>query len=496
MLAAVACSEATTDPSPVNTPPAIVCGDGMRDPLEPCDGADLGGADCIAAGFEGGKLACLASCAFDTSACTGTGPSCGDGIVGGLEQCDGLQLNGGGCIGLGFDGGTLACSSACAFDLSGCTRTPSTGPQPYVGFDHEGAVGCEGVYNVEQVLTYHFEMEPSAWTALRNDTTYTTYYRASLRCEDGPAIDVGVRRKRSGGSSKPGMKIDFNQFVPEQTYYDLHKLSFEIGASSGGTTESDRRDIVAEYLANRLMVLSGAHASRTAFADVFVNGERVGVYVNVEQIDKRFLRDRFGDDSGWLYKKSGGIDDGFKTNETRADPYDAYFCFWNSDGCAVPSSTELASTLPMHLDLGQILRMGAVNALIGNTDAPIFKDNNYYFYDYPGGPRLYLAWDLDTTMTRAFDVFTGEGIGGARPLYTDVLFTNWEDDYDAMLADLLQTPLALAVIEAELDRAARVGSAALDADPVALGGTSDAFDGLRSWWQTRHAEVSGQVAVH
>jgi hypothetical protein len=44
---------------------------------------------------------------------------------------------------------------------------------------------------------------------------------------------------------------------------------------------------------------------------------------------------------------------------------------------------------PAHLDIGQLLRFGAVNA---NTDGPLFKDNNYYYYyDYASGPRAYIA---------------------------------------------------------------------------------------------------------
>jgi len=49
-----------------------VCGNGVIDPGEVCDGADLGGATCASEGFSGGILACSASCgAFVTAACTG-----------------------------------------------------------------------------------------------------------------------------------------------------------------------------------------------------------------------------------------------------------------------------------------------------------------------------------------------------------------------------------------------------------------------------------------
>jgi hypothetical protein len=47
---------------------------------------------------------------------------CGDGEIGGDEQCDGAELNGQTCedLGLGFTGGTLGCTDACTFDASMC----------------------------------------------------------------------------------------------------------------------------------------------------------------------------------------------------------------------------------------------------------------------------------------------------------------------------------------------------------------------------------------
>jgi hypothetical protein len=47
-----------------------VCGNGLLESGEECDGADLGGATCESLGFSGGSLACSASCEQDTSGCT------------------------------------------------------------------------------------------------------------------------------------------------------------------------------------------------------------------------------------------------------------------------------------------------------------------------------------------------------------------------------------------------------------------------------------------
>ncbi len=52
----------------------------------------------------------------------GGGPVCGNGIIESPEVCDGSNLGGETCQSQGFDGGTLACASNClSFDTSGCT---------------------------------------------------------------------------------------------------------------------------------------------------------------------------------------------------------------------------------------------------------------------------------------------------------------------------------------------------------------------------------------
>ncbi len=48
-----------------------ICVNGVVDPGEACDGANLVHATCASLGFTGGTLACSASCQFDVSSCTG-----------------------------------------------------------------------------------------------------------------------------------------------------------------------------------------------------------------------------------------------------------------------------------------------------------------------------------------------------------------------------------------------------------------------------------------
>jgi cysteine-rich repeat protein len=80
-------------------PPPPTCGDGNVDTGEQCDDAN--------------EISC--------DGCTGcVTDKCGDNLLCGNEQCEGVNLNSQTCAGLGFDSGDLACYSNCTFNTSSC----------------------------------------------------------------------------------------------------------------------------------------------------------------------------------------------------------------------------------------------------------------------------------------------------------------------------------------------------------------------------------------
>lgn len=107
--------------------PTGLCGNGVIDTLngEGCDGDDLGGMTCEGLGFNAissGALKCnVATCLFNTEECLGPIP-CGDGFLDtGIEVCEPDDLNGMTCELQGLEAGMLECADGCVdFDRSGC----------------------------------------------------------------------------------------------------------------------------------------------------------------------------------------------------------------------------------------------------------------------------------------------------------------------------------------------------------------------------------------
>ena len=107
------------------------CGNGVIDTEdgEVCDGASLSGETCQTQGYHGGALACEADCSgYNLDNCTAVG-RCGDGVIQETygEVCDGSNVAGETCEGLGYYGGALQCDASCAFVLTGCESTGQCG---------------------------------------------------------------------------------------------------------------------------------------------------------------------------------------------------------------------------------------------------------------------------------------------------------------------------------------------------------------------------------
>ncbi len=189
------------------------CGDGIRDPEEQCDGADLMFDNCTDLGYYDDKpLACSGVCVPDTAVCTGY---CGDGTRNGPEICDGAPPAGAGaCFDYGYDAGSLGCAGFCGVDFAGCERigwTSVAGSEAFIAvYDLDGrpddlwAVGVNG-------LAAHFD--GTQFSVTPTNTTQllqAVWSTSSVAYAVGPA---GTILRHANGAWAPmtsGTSANFN----------------------------------------------------------------------------------------------------------------------------------------------------------------------------------------------------------------------------------------------------------------------------------------------
>src|SRR5689334_6992655 len=179
---------------------------------------------------------------------------------------------------------TVALASTAAA-LVACSATTAM-PPPDGPPDSSAGNRQDEFYAHDAVQTIALDIAPADLTTLEGSTTSPDwiYVPATFTWNDVVVENVGVRYK--GNSSRaPGNKrsflVKFDEYVADQDFLGLKRVGLDNGIQFGS--------LFSERLLDNILVAEGVPASRTNYARLTINGEDMGVYVNVERIDKRFL---------------------------------------------------------------------------------------------------------------------------------------------------------------------------------------------------------------
>ncbi len=283
----------------------------------------------------------------------------------------------------------------------------------------------ELVFTQDAVLEYHITMSEADYEQIEEYGDEEVYVPAALRITGGDIdeayTEVGFRHKGAWSlhhcyeegyrsyeeeCAKISYKVKFSEYDPDGRFHGYKRINLH--AMAGDSTK------VREQLAYDMFNAFGVIAPRTAYANLFINGERIGLFAQVEQIDGRFTAFHFPHDKdGNLYKErwpKPGMDDehyldGLRTNDNPEDNPDVsdMHAFGEAvDGCTEETFVE---TMAGWVDLDNLLRYMAVDRAAKNWDGIVTfyhwtTPHNFYWYHEaaPGGIFHLVPWDLDNTF--------------------------------------------------------------------------------------------------
>lgn len=337
-----------------------------------------------------------------------------------------------------------------------------------------------------------------------NDDTDPAF-PASFASQGVQIAKVGVRMKGHSSFAYPGtkksFKIDFNYYDPpgtpgsrETAFYELKKLNLN---NSVYDPTMMREKLFMDF-ARRFVPT----AVRVVHCRLYINGAYYGLYSAVEQVDKPFLKSRFGSgDEGNLWKGAAPDDitdplDDFgsdltwlgslprpyyeeyqlKTNEEEND-YGELIHFIdvlnNTPPAALPATIEPIADVP------DILAGLAVSNLFGHLDSYIGSAHNYYLYDRSDNGRMtHILWDANMSFgTFRFGTGTNPPLLSAlflptpaatqpRPLLSKLwAVPEYQRRYLRDVARMLRGGFDTATMQAEIDRIAALIRPDVVADP-------------------------------
>jgi spore coat protein H len=340
---------------------------------------------------------------------------------------------------------------------------------------------------------------------------------------------VGIRYKGNGTIAdasrtvKKSFKIDIDQFGGEGRFLGSKSIALHSGVADPSK--------LRETIGYSIYRAAGVPAPRTSFAEVRLtvpgkyDGELLGLYTLTEEVDKAFLRSRFGTGDGLLMKPEGVRD-----IEDRGDDWDKYKKAFDPKRDATPEEgrrvvafaklvakaddATFRKDIGSYLDVDAYLRFLAATAFVSNPDSFFILGHNYYLYLHPKSGRFhFIPWDLDRafanlpiigTHDQQMNLSLVHPYAGTHRLTERLLATpGVADQYESLLKELAKTAFSKERLLKELDAAegaikdllardAKAGRDRKDGAPTGFG--SGKPPELRVFAEKRTASVAAQLA--
>ncbi len=354
-------------------------------------------------------------------------------------------------------------------------------------------------------------MHGADWSRLQAHYLENTYYPADFQWNGHVVHNVGIRSRGTGSRDphKPGLKVDFNEFVGGQTFVGLKDIALDNFRQDAG--------MMKESLSMQLFAKLGIPAPRVSHARVYINNHYLGVYGVLEPIDEPFLSSRLGEDGGHLYEFDWSGDYRFewlgpdpsryaemfaaKTHETQP-PDQLYGALADMVATANRASRfTWEEEMARYFDFDYLLTYLAVEQYLSDHDglAGDWGLNNFYMYRFADSDRFQiLPWDKDVNFREVDrDVFAG--LDEHALFATAMSYPRLRDRYvsalrrvAAVAADTGPESGEPGWLEREVTRLATMIRASVHADP-SKAWTNDRFEQEVAWLQFFARHRSGHV---
>ena len=285
-------------------------------------------------------------------------------------------------------------------------------------------------FNGDVLQEIRIDVNPKDWKRLKDNFLENTYYPADMhwvfngKFVEAPQVAIRSRGTGSRSGVKPGLLVDFDRYNSRRRFLGLKSVVLRNNVQDA--------TMLHERVSFAFMRRLGIPAPRAVHARLLVNGEYMGLYTIVENIDDAYLADRFKDGDARLFEYDYG----------RFDP--PYFFGYKGDATAQYSPTpfkpathasdpqadriaemvrtinqatnaQFDSAVGAYLDWDAFIAELSAEAYLAEADGIVgdFGLNNFFLYRQSATNRYQLVpWDKSQTFDSV-----------ARPLWNNI-FSN------------------------------------------------------------------------
>ncbi len=270
------------------------------------------------------------------------------------------------------------------------------------------ALAQESFYKTDEIREIKISFYQSNWDALL-DSLYIAGDRERILASvliDGLSYDsVGVRYKGFSSASinrvKNPFNIKLNYSIAGQNHLGIDKLKL----SNVIQDPSFVREVLSYEIVRQYMPASEAN-----YANLYINDTLIGLYSNVEAVNKEFLEKHFSSTDNVLVKGNPEEIDLYGENSNLSNSpgfdtlnYTSLYSMKSDYGWG--ELYELIDTLNLYkhaldqvLNIDRALWMHALNYTLINFDSYIGYAQNYYLYQDDNGLFNPIVWDLNMSF--------------------------------------------------------------------------------------------------
>ncbi|MBK7763122.1 MAG: CotH kinase family protein [Bacteroidetes bacterium] len=275
---------------------------------------------------------------------------------------------------------------------------------------------AQGLYDVNTIQKIEITFPQVNWdyqmdTAKIGDEGYLMASEVKI---NGIAYDsVGVKYKGNSSYDSSKLKnplhIQFDEFKEHK-----HDGYTDIKLSNGYGDPSLIREVLSYEILKNYM-----HCSKANFAQVYINGNYVGLYSSAENVDKNFCADHFYSSQNTFFKCNPTVNPGpttksnYKYINNDTSSYELYYELKSKLGWLelvqlCDSVTNNTASLENVMDMDRVIWMLAFNNLLVNLDSysGVFAQNHYVYKDNTQHFNP-IIWDLNMS----FGAFPFAGAG-------------------------------------------------------------------------------------
>ncbi len=272
------------------------------------------------------------------------------------------------------------------------------------------SAGQSSFYDPSEVQEIRITFHEPAWEHIL-DSLFQNYGEEARLCGDvkinGRSFQhCGIRYKGfsswSEDQKKNPFNIDLDYAIDGQNYQGFTKIKL----SNVIHDPSFVREVLSYEIAAKYMP-----ASKSNFARVYVNDTLMGLYTNVEAVDKHFVLKHFGTDDHPFFKGDPvSLQYPFGQNAnlayTHGDDSTGYVPYYKMESergwyhlfRLIDILNNDTAQISAILNIDQVLWMHAFNYALVNLDSYIAYAQNYYLY-YDNARRFNpIIWDLNMSF--------------------------------------------------------------------------------------------------